>query len=258
MRRRSVTRWCCSIGSAQETRHYALESVAIKAIDRRFLPTTFIWDLRSARVSHRQARRRPPGEIRKMVKPISLGVIYGMTKYGAAAQTGKSLAWAATALAGYEHAYPTLMNYLKDVAAQAVFDRRIVSFFGWPMAVHGGTKTRTLFNFTAQANGAEMMRITAIAAHEAGIQVCAPVHDAFWFLAPLDGLDRTIAQMTSIMERAGHAVCRLTIPVEIAYVVKYPQCLGDVRGKRTRAMRCGLEIQELIDSGELKTEEAAE
>ena len=204
------------------------------------------------------ATKATHGEIRDMVKPLSLGVIYGMTKYGAAAQTGKSLTWAATTLAAYKHAYPTLMEYLKDVAAQAVFDRRIVSFFGWPMEVHAGTKTRTLFNFTAQANGAECMRIAAIAAHEAGIMVCAPVHDAFWIMAPLDELDAKIAQMAAIMERASHAVCGLTIPVEVAYVVKYPQCLGDVRKPKDKGHAMWLEVQGLIDSGELQTGEAAE
>jgi DNA polymerase family A len=204
------------------------------------------------------ATKATHGEIRDMVKPLSLGVIYGMTKYGAAAQTGKSLTWAATALAAYKHAYPTLMEYLKDVTAQAVFDRRIVSFFGWPMEVHAGTKTRTLFNFTAQANGAECMRIAAIAAHEVGIMVCAPVHDAFWIMAPLDELDVKITQMAAIMERASHAVCGLTIPVEVAYVVKYPQCLGDVRGPKNKGYKMWLEIQELISSGKLKTGEAAE
>ena len=203
------------------------------------------------------ATKATHGEIRDMVKPLSLGVIYGMTKYGAAAQTGKSLTWAATALAAYKHAYPTLMDYLKDVVAQAVFDRRVVSFFGWPMEVHAGTKTRTLFNFTAQANGAECMRIAAIAAYEAGIQVCAPVHDAFWIMAPLDELDARIAQMAAIMERASHAVCGLTIPVEVAYVVKYPQCLGDVRGPKNKGYKMWLEVQELIGSGNLKTGEAA-
>jgi hypothetical protein len=39
-------------------------------------------------------------------------------------------------------------------------------------------------NWPMQANGAEMMRIAAMAATEAGIEVCAPVHDAFLIAAP--------------------------------------------------------------------------
>ena len=110
------------------------------------------------------------GEIRNMVKPISLGSQYGMSKYGAAAQSGKSLAWAATTLAAYRHAYPVFIQWQQNVAAQALFDERIASVLGWPMAVHAETKQRTLLNYPAQANGAECMRVAAIAAYEAGIQ----------------------------------------------------------------------------------------
>ena len=41
-------------------------------------------------------------------------------------------------------------------------------------------------NFPMQANGAEMMRLAACMAIERGIEVCAPVHDAFLICAPLD------------------------------------------------------------------------
>ena len=61
-------------------------------------------------------------------------------------------------------------------------------------------------NWPMQANGAEMMRIAAIAATEAGIQVCAPVHDAFLICAPLEQLDGKIAEMHSTMLKAGRAV----------------------------------------------------
>ena len=129
-----------------------------------------------------------------MVKPISLGSQYGMSKYGAAHSRanrshGLQLRWLRT-----EHSYPVFTGWQQNTAAQAVFDRRIVSVFGWPMAVHEGTKTRTLLNYPAQANGRKCMRIAAIAAHEAGIQVCAPAHDAFWIMTPLAELDGTIAR----------------------------------------------------------------
>ena len=41
-------------------------------------------------------------------------------------------------------------------------------------------------------------------------------------------------------------------------MVKYPQCLGDVRGPKKKGYKMWLEIQELISSGQLKTGEAAE
>src|SRR5262249_11341198 len=125
------------------------------------------------------ATQRSHGPVRDAVKPISLGANYGISKYGVAAQTGKSLLWAADLLAQHRHAYSVFAQWQQNVATQAVFDGRIVSPLGWPMAVHAGTSRRTLFNYLMQAGGADMMCLAAIAAHEAGIRNCAPVHDAF-------------------------------------------------------------------------------
>ena len=61
-------------------------------------------------------------------------------------------------------------------------------------------------NFPMQANGAEMMRLAAIASTEAGVEVCAPVHDAFLITAPLDQLDADVALMRELMSRAGRAL----------------------------------------------------
>jgi hypothetical protein len=85
------------------------------------------------------------------------------------------------------------------------------------------------------------MRIAAIAAYEAGIRF-VPVHDAFWIMAPLDELDAKITQMAAIMERASHAVCGSPSPSR-SHVVKYPQCLGDVRGPKNKGHKMWLEVQ---------------
>jgi DNA polymerase I len=204
------------------------------------------------------ATRRSHGSVRDAVKPISLGVNYGMSKYGAAAQTGKSLLWAAEVLASHRYAYPVFTQWQHDSVAQAQFDERIVSVLGWPMAVHAGTSRRTLLNFPEQAGGADCMRLAAIAAYEAGIRICAPVHDAFWVTAPLPELDDAIATMTQIMLRAGRAVAGIEIPVEVSAVVRYPQCLGDVRKSDAKGQAMWVEIRELIHSGALQPIEGKE
>ena len=86
-------------------------------------------------------------------------------------------------------------------------------------------------NFPMQANGAEMMRIAAIAATEAGIEVCAPVHDAFLIQAPLERLDHDVEYMRALMAKAGEAVTG-GFPVRTeATIVRFPDRYMDEGGR---------------------------
>jgi DNA polymerase family A len=190
------------------------------------------------------------GPIRDMVKPVSLGSNYGISKFGVALQTGKSLLWSAGALAQHRRAYAVFGQWQQDTVAQAIFDERIMSPLGWPRAVHAGTSQRTLLNYMMQSGGSDCMRLAAVAAYEAGIHICAPAHDAFWIAAPLAELDDAIATMQAIMVRAGQAVSGgLTIPVEVAAVVRWPQCLGDVRKPDAKGQAMWNEVKQLLSSG---------
>jgi DNA polymerase-1 len=205
------------------------------------------------------ATKRSHGQVRDAVKPISLGVNYGMSKYGAAAATGKSLLWAAEVLASHRHAYPTFSQWQHDTVTQALFDQRITSPLGWPMAVHADTRRRTLLNYPEQAGGADCMRLAAIAMHEAGIRIAVPVHDAFWIAAPLDELDDAIATAMALMTRAGSVVTGgLDIPVEVSAKVCWPQCLGDVRAPEAKGQAMWTEVRDLMRSGALHQAEAKE
>jgi hypothetical protein len=191
-------------------------------------------------------------EIRNQIKPASLGSSYGLSRYGLAAQTGRSLLWAAEILQRHRQTYPVFAQWQENVVTQALFDQRITSPLGWPMAVHAETRKRTLLNYMQQAGGADMMRVAAIAAREAGITLCAPVHDAFWVTAPLSELDDTIATMANIMMRAGEAVCGIKIPVEVSACVRWPQCLGDVRPPDAKGQALWAEIRDLVRGDALR------
>jgi DNA polymerase-1 len=190
--------------------------------------------------------------LRETIKPVSLGVSYGMSKHGAAAATGKSLVWAAGALAAHRHAYPVFGQWQDSTVTQALFDQRIVSPFGWPMAVYAETSKRTLLNYQHQAGGADCMRLAAIAAHEAGIHLLAPVHDSFWIAAPLAELEDAIATMAVIMVRAGRAVAGIDIRVKTSAEVRWPQCLGDVRSADAKGQAMWSEIKELLRTSALE------
>ena len=81
-------------------------------------------------------------------------------------------------------------------------------------------------------------------------QVAAPVHDAFWILAPLETIDNTLSQMGEIMQKASLAVTGgLHIDSEIAADVRWPKCLGDVREQKDKGYATWHEINRLITEG---------
>lgn len=94
----------------------------------------------------------------------------------------------------------------------------------------GNANPRSLRNFPMQSNGAEMLRLACCLATEAGIEVCAPVHDAMLICAPLERLDHDIA-----VTRAGMASASTTVLAGFelrtdTYVVRHPDRYQDKRG----------------------------
>jgi DNA polymerase-1 len=107
-----------------------------------------------------------------------------------------------------------------------------------------------------QASGADMMKLAAIAADEVGIRICAPVHDAFVIMAPVNELDDAISTMTRIMMKAAAVVTGgLEIPVEKSFEVRWPDCLGDVRKEKAKGQALWTEIRGLVQ-GELRQKRA--
>jgi hypothetical protein len=170
-------------------------------------------------------------EIRnKVCKAVVHGSCYGMSPYGIANATGRSLIWSRGIHFQHRQLYKVMHQWLGDTVTAAQFAGRIETPLGWPMVVDGETKPRTLLNFPIQGAGADVMRVASIAAAEAGIIVCASVHDAFWVLCPIGDIERTKKQMGEIMMEASRVVTGgVVIPVDVEDIVCAPQCLGDVR-----------------------------
>jgi hypothetical protein len=186
----------------------------------------------------------------KICKPVVLGQNYGMTPYGIAAKTGKSLLWAREIHALHRLTYPVFHRWLDDMVAQAKFEGVIQSPFGWPQTITADTTNRSLMNFPAQAGGGDMMRITAIAATEAGIAVGAPVHDAFWIAAPVERIDDTITTMKAIMVRTSEIVTGgLAIGVTVETLIRSPHCLGDMRKASDKGHAMWAEVKDLVTGG---------
>ncbi len=102
--------------------------------------------------------------------------------------------------------------------------------FGWQIHTQGEINDRSLRNFPMQATGAEMLRIACCLLTEAGIRVCAPVHDAVLIEAPLDELDSVIKKTQSLMAEASRIVLDGFELGSDAKEVRYPDRYMDKRG----------------------------
>src|SRR6478672_5367671 len=81
-----------------------------------------------------------------------------------------------------------------------------------------------------QSNGAEMMQLAACLATERGIEVCAPVHDAFLICAPFDRLDTDIVTMRAAMTEASRIVLSgFELRTDVS-IVRHPNRYMDERG----------------------------
>ena len=98
-----------------------------------------------------------------------------------------------------------------------------------------------------QANGAEMLRVACILATDAGIRVCAPVHDAILIEAPLDELDATIAKTQELMAQASEIVLPRFRLRSDAEVVRYPDRYRDKRGATMWGTVC--DILDAVEPG---------
>jgi hypothetical protein len=103
--------------------------------------------------------------------------------------------------------------------------------FGWTGHVESGTNPRSLSNFPMQANGAEMMRVASILVTEAGIRLCAPVHDALLVEGPTDRIDDIIEETRRLMGQASRTVLRgFTLRTGVEKVTYPDRYRDDKRG----------------------------
>ena len=88
----------------------------------------------------------------------------------------------------------------------ALLHKSLWTVLGWQIQVAGEINARSLANFSMQANGAEMLRIACILMTEAGIRVCAPMHDAVLIEAPLEELDDRVQQAQELIREASRQI----------------------------------------------------
>jgi DNA polymerase I len=186
---------------------------------------------KAARLVPPDATKQSHKAVRDRCKAVVLGINYGMGPEAMAMQAGITPAEAKELLRLHRETYRPFWRWSEDVVSSAMLTSKMLTVFGWRRCIGRDANPRSLMNWPMQAHGAEMLRIAAIAATEAGIQVCAPVHDAFLIAAPLERLEADVAAMRDMMTKAGMAVTGgLDIRTD-AEVVRWPDRYADERGR---------------------------
>jgi DNA polymerase I len=146
--------------------------------------------------------------VRAMFKTVVLGIQYGLGARSLAVRTGISLSEAYEILARLRARFRVFEAYAARVLDRAGLHLEIGTPLGWYMKCPSGTNPRTIRNFPIQAAGAEIMRVTSILAERRGINIVAPVHDAFMAEAPADQVEDVSAALDRVMRDASAVVLR--------------------------------------------------
>ncbi len=191
-------------------------------------------------------------DVRDRCKAIVLGVNYGMSPEGMANRAGISTLEARELLLRHRETYRQFWQWTDDNVNLALAGVPLRTRFGWQILLGNGASepnARSLMNFPMQAHGAEMMRLAASMATEAGLQICVPVHDALLLETETASAERDIARIRNVMEEASEIVmgvpgfrCRVDADV-IQYPARYADPRGVVMWDRVMAL---LENQERI------------
>jgi hypothetical protein len=169
---------------------------------------------------------------RDLYKACVLAVGYGMGWQSLADRIGQQPIVSRDLLAAYWNTYPRFKLWSDAAVDHAMLHSWIDTVFGWRLHRGDEPNPRSLRNYPMQANGSEMLRLACCFATEAGVKVCAPVHDAMLIEAPLDRLDHDIARMQAAMAEASRAVLGGFELRSDVKVVRYPdRYMDEARGR---------------------------
>jgi hypothetical protein len=191
--------------------------------------------------------------VRDRMKPIQLGINYGMGVPALARGLDRHPLIASEIIERHKRRYPRFWQWRANTAQAAMLDRRIESVFGWPLSITTSPNLRTLYNFKMQAGGAEMLQLATCRLCEAGIVPIMLVHDGILFEESNRG---KVEQAIAIMQAAGRDVCDgLAIGVDV------DQMLGGgarYRDKRPMAQKMWATIVDVLQQiGALSRSDAA-
>lgn len=181
-------------------------------------------------VPHDATKATHPQE-REQFKVCALAVLYGMGHASLARALESPEARARELLELHRQTYPRFWSWVEDIVEHAMLGCRLQTRLGWWNRAGVSANPRSFANFPMQANGAEILRLACSLTTEAGIKVCAPVHDALFVEGPIERIQEVVDRTQSLMAEAARVVLggfELRTDVE---VVAWPNRFLDDKGR---------------------------
>lgn len=165
------------------------------------------------------------------MKVLLLGLGYGMKVHGLQKRTGLPFAECEDIMRKHKKVFARFWQWVDAWRAEAWASRLMTTPLGWEMRLRGQVKNNMIQNWPAQSTAADILRLLTIAAEDAGLAICALIHDAVLFEAPADRIEEAVAEMCELMVRAGRTVIGADLRVGKPQIVHHHQRFYDKDGE---------------------------
>jgi hypothetical protein len=146
--------------------------------------------------------------VRILFKTVVLGIQYGLGARSLAVRADISLSEACEILARLRARFHVFEDFSRSVLDHAGLNLELCTPFGWYMHCPSGTNPRTLRNFPIQSTGSEILHVACILAERRGIELVAPIHDAFLAEGPLNRAEELSVELDRLMGDASAVMLR--------------------------------------------------
>lgn len=168
-------------------------------------------------------------EIRRQAKAINFGIIYGISAFGLANNTGVDRTTAANFIKTYFEKFPGIRDYMEDTKAEAKERGFVTTLFGRKCHIPGIRENnpmrrafaeRQAINAPIQGTAADIMRRAMIRMPEAiqavdGARMLLQVHDELVFEVPEGREEVLIEVVKDVMEHAHEPAVKLSVPIDV-------------------------------------------
>jgi DNA polymerase-1 len=117
--------------------------------------------------------------VRDLAKIVVLSIQYGAGGNSLASRTGMTRSEAHEILARLRARFHRFQDYTYSVGDHAGLNLEISTCFDWRLKCLSGSNPRTIRNFPMQSGGSMILHAACLLAERRGINIVAPIHDAF-------------------------------------------------------------------------------